>query len=275
MKKYTLNHFTLMKQEHEPIVAVTAYDATQAKIVSENGIELILVGDSLGVTVAGYKTTTSVTMKQMIYHTECVARGNQGSFLLVDMPFMSYCNIKSALNNAAKLMRTGAEAVKLEGGSWLADTVYKLQKAGIPVCGHLGLTPQSVFKEGYKIYLNEDEKKQIISDAKILEEAGMQMLVLKCVHHTIAKEITEMLTIPVIGIGAGPCCDGQIIILHDLLGFDSEGSILLKDEQYIGVNPTKHIRNFLKTSNNGIAGAIRHYVSSVKSLDFPNENEIY
>jgi len=275
MNKYTLNQFTVMKQNCERIVASTACDATQARIISKNGVELILVGDSLGVTVAGYTTTIPVTMEQMVYHIECVARGNQGGFIMGDMPFMSYFDIRTALKNAAKLMRSGAESVKLEGGAWLADIVYELQKNGIPVCGHLGLSPQSVFTKGYKVYIGETEKKQIINDAQILEEAGIQMLLLKCVHHEIAKEISELLKIPVIGIGAGRYCDGQILILHDLLGFNCEESVLFQYKHDTGVQPKSHVRDFLKTSKDGIAGAIRDYADSVKSLDFPNENEIY
>lgn len=184
----SLENLQAMKRAKTPIASITAYDATQSRTASSNGIDVILVGDSLGVIVSGYETTVPVTMDQMIYHTTCVHRGNQGSFLMSDLPFMSYFNAKTALKNAAALMRAGAQMVKLEGGSDFAETVYALTKNGVPVCGHLGLTPQSVYIQGYKVFGSQDEGSSLLKDAKVLAQAGAQLLVLKCVHHSIAKK---------------------------------------------------------------------------------------
>jgi len=277
MSKFSLAHFKSMKNNKEPIVALTAYDAMQAKLASENGIEIILVGDSLGVAVAGYDTTIPVTMDQMIYHTECVQRGNHGALLIGDMPFMSYYNAETGLLNAARFMRAGAEIVKLEGGESIAHVIYKLTENGIPTCGHLGLTPQSVFMEGYQVCPTEKQLEQLIDDAKILTEAGIQMLVLKCVQQEIARQISEILPIPVIGIGAGPHCDGQILIFYDILGINQDSSVLLNRQHAVSDKsaPKVHFRNFLKSSTDGIAGAIRNYANAVKSLEFPSKSETY
>lgn len=278
-KKITLEHLKIMKQMRTPIAAITAYDASFSRILMENGVDVILVGDSLGVLIAGYDTTIPVTLKQMIYHLECVNRGigSQGPLLIADMPFLTYSDTKTALKSASKLMRAGAEIIKCEGGAWLADTVYQLSQNGIPFCGHLGLTPQSVFTEGYKVYLEEKEKQKITHDAKVLRDAGMQLLILKCVHHEVAKEITQLLDIPVIGIGAGIDCDGQFIILHDLLGLAVEHSTLMPKAYLneLGKAPKTHFRNFLETTQNGIAGAVQNYIAAVKSREFPNVNEQY
>lgn len=276
MQKITLPQLMMMKQTKEPIVSLTAYDSTLARIISENGVELILVGDSLGVLISGYDTTVPVTMDQMIYHTQCVARGNQGALIMGDMPFMSYYNLNSALLNAAKLMRAGAEIVKLEGGKTIADIVYRMHQNGIPTCGHLGLTPQNVYIEGYKIRDEKNANHTIVEEAKILEEAGIQMLILKCVHHALAKQVRDAVGIPVIGIGAGPHCDGQILILYDLLGVNPEQSMLLNPSLAVTKTlPKKHFRDFLQGNKKGIAGAIQDFVKAVKNHDFPNQNETY
>ena len=259
--------------KHIPIAASTAYDACFANVLKNNGIEVILVGDSLSVIMAGHETTIPATIEQMAYHTSCVKRGLgiNGPLLIGDLPFMTYNTPNNALRNASILMQNGAEMVKAEGGEWLAETVYQMYLNGIPFCGHLGLTPQSVYTQGYQVSFNVKQKDQLIKDAIALEQAGMQILVLKCVEKSIAKEITQRLKIPVLGIGAGPECDGQFIILHDLLGLNCKGSILL-DDNYLNTNgsPKKYFRNFLKTSRDGIAGAIRDYVDAVKNKSFPD-----
>lgn len=278
-KKITLDHLKNMKQSGTPIVGITAYDALFSKVVNDNGVDVILVGDSLGVLIAGYETTVPVTIDQMVYHTECVKRGlgHQGALLIADMPFLTYSNTKSAIKNAAKLMQAGAETIKCEGGAWLADTVYQFCRNGIPFCGHLGLTPQSVFIEGYKVYLDEKDKDKIINDVTVLTEAGMQLLVLKCVHHDVAKTIAKHVKIPVLGIGAGIHCDGQFAILYDMLGLD-EGKSALLDNAFSAtstLSPQKHFRDFLITSKKGIAGAVQDYVAAVKQRQFPNDRETY
>ena len=229
MNSISIRSLNELKKEKIPIAAVTAYDSSFASVVKDNGIEVILVGDSLSVTMAGNETTINATIDQIAYHTECVKKGlgKEGPLLIADMPFMTYSNPEEALKNAAILMRSGAEMVKCEGGRWLKDIVAKLKEQGIPFCGHLGLTPQSVFSQGYVICEGPVERERLLKDAIALEEAGMQLLILKCVQASIAKEICDKLKIPVLGIGAGVDCDGQILILQDLLGMNTHGSILL------------------------------------------------
>jgi 3-methyl-2-oxobutanoate hydroxymethyltransferase len=226
-------------------------------MLSEAGVEVILVGDSLGMVLQGHDSTLPVTMADMIYHMECVKRGNRGALLMGDLPFMSYASEAQTLENAAALMRAGAQIVKLEGGAWIGNTTRLLAERGIPVCAHMGLTPQSVNRiGGYHVQGRDTKQAQLIIDeAKVLEEAGASILLLECVPRSLARTITEALQIPVIGIGAGPDTTGQIMVLHDVLGISP-------------ITP-KFVKNFLSESENGIPGAIESYVRAVRSGAFP------
>ena len=259
MKKLTLHALFALKQKHEPISVLTAYDSTFARLLSRHGVEVILVGDSLGMVMQGAASTVPVSMADMVYHTRCVAAGNERAFIVADMPYMSYATSEQALTNAAQLMQAGANMVKVEGGQWLVDTVARLTERGIPVCAHLGLTPQSVDAlGGYKIQGREkDAAKQIISDAKALEKAGAKLLVLECVPQALAKEISEKITIPTIGIGAGKDTDGQVLVLQDMLGLNSDFS-------------PKFVHNFMQDEEvKSIGEAIESFVAAVKERRFP------
>ncbi len=246
-----------MKSDSEKFACLTAYDACFAEILSSAGVEVVLVGDSLGMVLQGHDSTLPVTMDDMIYHTQCVKRGNRGALLMADLPFMSYASESQTLENAAALMRAGAHAVKLEGGAWIASTTRLLAERGIPVCAHMGLTPQSVNRiGGFHVQGRDTEQAQsIIKEAQLLQSAGASILLLECVPSALAKEITDSLEIPVIGIGAGPDTTGQIMVLHDVLGVSP-------------ITP-KFVKNFLKNSSEGIPGAIQDYVRAVKDQTFP------
>ena len=220
MKTTTISNLAAMKANGEKFAVITAYDFTFSKLIETAAIEVVLVGDSLGNVVQGRDSTLPVTIDDMAYHTEAVKRGNNRALLMTDMPFMSYATEVQALDNAAILMQAGAQMVKLEGGAWLADTVYLLSQRGIPVCGHVGLTPQSVHKlGGYKVQGKEDQAAELmIADALALEDAGAELIVVECVPSALGKQLAEALTIPVIGIGAGPDTDAQVLVLHDMLG---------------------------------------------------------
>lgn len=256
----TINSLQQMKQKGNKISMLTAYDASFAGILNQTEIEVLLVGDSLGSVIQGNKTTVPVTLVDMIYHTKAVARANQEKFLITDMPFMSYATTQQTLNNATLLMQAGAMMVKCEGGAWLTDTIKALVDRGIPVCAHLGLTPQAVHKLGGYKYRGKTshEAENILEDAIQLEKAGAQLLVLECIPNTLAEEITGNLTIPVIGIGAGPYCDGQVLVLYDILGISSGGI-------------PSFSRNFLAEAAS-IEEAIQAYVTAVKAGDFPPAN---
>lgn len=257
MKKVTLSTLNKLKSEGNKFTCLTAYDATFAQLISDCGVESILVGDSLGNVIQGHDSTLPVTIDQMVYHTEAVKRGNQGAFLLVDMPFKTFSTVEEALDNAALLMQAGAEAVKLEGGEWLCDTVTQLARNGIPVCMHLGLTPQSVNKfGGYKVQ-GRDQKaaEQMLRDALALEQAGADMLLLECVPSDLAAQITEQAGIPVIGIGAGPNTDAQVLVNYDALGLN-QGHV------------AKFVRNFMAETGD-YRKAIELYIQSVKDGSFP------
>jgi len=219
-----INDFRKAKQEKRPISMVTCYEYQFARIIKETEIDSILVGDSMGNAVQGHQTTIPVTLDQIIYHTEIVRRGAPGVFLIADLPFMSYhVSLEDTMRNCGRIMKeSGANAVKLEGGRDFVKTVESLVKASIPVCGHLGLTPQSVHKlGGYSVQGRDEDKRRImIEDAKMLQEAGAFCLVLEMVPEALATEITEMLSIPTIGIGAGRYTDGQVLVITDLLGLD-------------------------------------------------------
>lgn len=220
------------KGRGERIACLTAYDASFARLAEEAGVEVLLVGDSLGMVIQGADTTLGVRLADMIYHTRCVAGGSERAFVIADLPFMSYATPAAALGNAARLVAEGgAQMVKLEGGAWLADTVRLLSERGIAVCGHLGLTPQSIHRiGGYRVQGREPGAAEgLRRDAEVLSRAGLEMLVLECVPRPLAAEITGAVAIPVIGIGAGGGCDGQVLVLHDLLGASGRRPRFAKD----------------------------------------------
>ncbi len=253
----TLTSLKKMKLAGEKFVCLAAYDACFAGVAARAGVEVLLVGDSLGMVLQGHDSTLPVTMNDMIYHMNCVKRGNEGALLMGDMPFMSYASESQTLQNAAALMRAGAQVVKLEGGAWISNTTRLLAERGIPVCAHMGLTPQSVNRIGGFHVQGRDtsQARSIIEEAQLLEESGASLLLLECVPVALAKTITELLEIPVIGIGAGPETDGQIMVLHDVLGISP-------------ITP-KFVKNFLTESEDGIPGAVKAYVAAVKNGQFP------
>jgi 3-methyl-2-oxobutanoate hydroxymethyltransferase len=260
-EKITLTKLQAMKQAGERIVSLTAYDAGFARLLDAAGVEVVLVGDSLGMVLHGETDTLGVTMADMIYHSRLVARAVRRALIVTDMPYLSYATPAQALGNAGRLMREGgAEVVKLEGGAWLAETVQLLGRHGIPVCGHLGLTPQSIHKlGGYRIQGRDPAAAAaILEDARQLQQAGVVMLVLECVPAALAGQIKTELDIPVIGIGAGAECDGQVLVLQDMLGVS---------ERVPGF-----ARDFLKDSGD-IRAALRQYVEAVKAGTFPGPGE--
>ncbi|MGG1636299.1 3-methyl-2-oxobutanoate hydroxymethyltransferase [Paenibacillus sp. NRS-1760] len=265
-KRLTITKMKKMKQDRNAISVLTAYDYPSAKLAEEAGIDVILVGDSLGNVVLGYETTIPVTIDDIVYHTRAVARGAQQTFIVADMPFMTYgIGREATLRNAAKIMQEGgAQAVKLEGGVEIAADVSALVKAGIPVMGHIGLTPQSVHQlGGYKVQGKLDaEVEQLVKDAKALEEAGAFSIVLELVTEPIATLISEMLSIPIIGIGAGRGCDGQVLVYHDILQYSSPYFEKKFVKTYADIGTT--IRN-----------AIQSYVDDVKTGQFPEEEHVF
>ncbi len=257
MSPITLTTLREMKRRAEKIACLTAYDASFAALLEQAGVELLMVGDSLGMVVQGHDSTLPVTLADMIYHARCVRRGSRRAFIVADLPFMSYASTAQATGNAARLMQEGgAHMVKLEGGAWLLETVRELTARGIPVCAHLGLLPQSVHQlGGYRVQGRDDSSAQtLLNDARALEQAGAGLLVLECVPAALAQQITQSLTIPVIGIGAGADCDGQVLVLYDVLGLIQE--------------PPKFSKNFLQGEHN-IESAVRAYVKAVKTGAFP------
>ncbi|WP_415883329.1 3-methyl-2-oxobutanoate hydroxymethyltransferase [Neptuniibacter sp. SY11_33] len=257
MSNITLHTLSSMKKAGEKFAVLTAYDACFSHVVSSAGTEVILVGDSLGMVLQGNDSTLPVTVEEMAYHTQAVAKGNQGSLIMADLPFMSYSTPELAMDNSAALMQAGANMVKLEGGAWLAETVSMLAERGIPVCVHLGLTPQTVNKlGGYRVQGRDKETaQQMINDAVMLQDAGASVILLECVPSILAKEITLALDVPVIGIGAGSDTDAQVLVLHDMLGVTP------------GRSP-KFVKNFMADANS-IEEAISQYVTDVKSGTFP------
>lgn len=251
-----------MKQEGTKFVTVALYDAPMAAMAKKSGVEVLLVGDSLGMTVLGYDSTVPVTMEQMIYHVEAVKRGNDKSLIMGDMPFMTYATPEQALKNATRIMQAGAHMVKLEGGAWLADTVKMLSDRGIPVCAHLGLTPQSVNKlGGFRVQGRDDAgAHQILADAKAMDAAGADLLVLECVPSALAEDITDAVSMPTIGIGAGKETDAQVLVINDILGLTEQ--------------PPKFSKNFLVEAKD-IPGALERYVSDVKSGVFPDSEHTF
>ena len=265
IKKVTTHVLLEMKQHGEKISMLTAYDYTIAKIVDHAGIDIILVGDSASNVMAGHETTLPITLDQMIYHASSVVRAVQRALIIVDLPFGSYQgNSKEALNSAIRIMKeSGAHAVKLEGGREIKESVERILTAGIPVMGHLGLTPQSIYKFGtYNVRAKEEEEAQrLIEDGKILEKVGCFALVLEKIPAKLAEVVAKELTIPIIGIGAGGGVDGQVLVFHDMVGLTHE------------FNP-RFLRRYLNLYDD-IKGAVGEYIKDVKSKDFPNQNEQY
>jgi len=253
-----------MKVAREKIGCLTVYDASFARVLDDAGVDILLVGDSLGMVIQGEETTLPVTVEHMVYHTRSAARGCRRALLMADMPFMSYATPLQALDNAARLMREGqAQMVKLEGGRTQVETVRALSDRGIPVCAHLGLQPQSVHKVGgYRVQgRGEAAALGMLEDAKALEEAGADLLLLECVPSALAAGITVAVNVPVIGIGAGPDCDGQVLVLYDMLGV-TPGPV------------PRFAQDFLKQGGD-VAGAVRAYVEAVKGARFPTRAHAY
>ena len=264
-RKVTTEGLRRMKQVKRRIACLTAYDALMAEVLDRSGVDLLLVGDSTGTVIQGLDTTISVTLDQMLYHCAMVTRNVERALVVCDMPFMSFqVSPEEALRNAGRLMKeAGAEAVKLEGGAPFVDVVRRLTDSGIPVMGHLGLTPQSIHQFGtYKVRGKEDDEAQsILRDAQLLEQAGAFAIVLEKIPQSLAKQVTEAIEIPTIGIGAGPHVDGQILVTHDMLGL------------FTRFHP-RFVRRYANLSEE-MERAFKEYVDDVRSSDFPNERESY
>ena len=265
IKRVTTNTLQILKNKGEKISMITAYDFSFARVFDAAGIDVILVGDSASNVMAGHETTLPITLDQMIYHASSVIRGVSRCLVVVDMPFGSYqSNSKEALASAIRIMKeTGAHAIKLEGGEEVLESINRIVAAGVPVMGHLGLTPQSIYKFGtYNVRAKEEaEAEKLRKDAKLLEQAGCFALVLEKIPATLAKEVSESLHIPTIGIGAGKHCDGQVLVMHDMLGINTE------------FRP-RFLRTYLNMHEQ-ITGAVQQYIRDVKSNDFPNDQEQY
>jgi len=265
INRVTTESFLNMKFRGEKISMITAYDFTTAKMLDASGVDAILVGDSAANVMAGHSSTLPITLEQMIYHAQCVTRGTERTLVIVDLPFGSYqSNPQKALDSAVKIMKkTNAQAVKLEGGKEIADSLYKIINAGIPVMGHLGLTPQSIHKLGsYGVQAKEDSKAQkLLEDAKLLEELGCFSIVLEKIPSELAKRVSESVKIPTIGIGAGNYCDGQVLVFQDMIGMNKDFK-------------PKFVRKYLNLYDD-ITAAVSNYVKDVKDKDFPNSKESY
>ncbi len=258
MSDVTLTTLLELKQRGEKITMLTCYDATFAATACAAGVEILLIGDSLGMVLQGHDSTLPVTVADMAYHTAAVKRGNKGALILSDLPFMSTATLEQTYQSCAQLMQAGAHMVKLEGGAWLAESVRLLAERGIPACVHLGLTPQSVnVFGGYKVQgRGEQQAQKMLDDALALEQAGAALLLLECVPSELAARISRAVRIPVIGIGAGADTDGQVLVLHDMLGLSLSG------------RTPKFVRNFMQ-GQSSIADAISLYTRSVKDRSFP------
>ncbi len=265
IKKVTTHVLSEMKLRGEKISMLTAYDYSTAKIIDDAGIDVILVGDSASNVMAGHETTLPITLDQMIYHASSVVRAIDRALVVVDLPFGSYQgNSKEALNSTIRIMKeSGAHAIKMEGGAEIIESIQRILTAGVPVMGHLGLTPQSIYKFGtYTVRAKEEEEaEKLIKDSQLLQEAGCFALVLEKIPAELAKRVAQNLHIPVIGIGAGNGVDGQVLVLHDMLGINKQ------------FNP-RFLRRYLDLYGE-IKGAVEQYIEDVKSTDFPNEKEQY
>jgi len=257
MPAITLTTLQSLKQKGEKIT-MTCYDATFAHACNEAGVEVLLVGDSLGMVLQGHDSTLPVTIAEMAYHTACVKRSNTDALILADLPFMANATIEQTLTNSAMLMQAGAHMIKVEGALWLAESIRLLAERGVPVCAHMGLTPQAVnILGGYKVQgRNENQARQMRADAISLEQAGAAMLLLECVPSELAAEISQAVKIPVIGIGAGSDTDGQVLVLHDMLGLSITGRV------------PKFVKNFMN-GQDSIQSALKAYVNEVKAVTFP------
>ncbi len=264
-KKVTTRSLRTMKERGERIAALTAYDFLMAQLLDQSGIDVILVGDSAGMVVQGHETTVQVTLEQMLYHSQVVARGVDRALVVADMPFMSFqVNPDDALRNAGRMIKeAGAESVKLEGGERIAATIRRIVDIGIPVMGHLGLTPQSIHKFGtYQVRATDpEEADELRRDAKALEDAGVFAIVIEKVPASLATEISKSVKVPVIGIGAGAGCDGQILVTHDMLGL------------YTRFHP-RFVRRYAELGKE-MKGAFEHFVRDVKAKEFPSKDESY
>ncbi len=256
-KAVTIPSLTALRNSGEKITMLTCYDASFAALMDRCGVEILLVGDSLGMVCQGHASTLPVSITDIAYHTACVARGNQTALLVADMPFGSYATPETAFDNAVQLMQAGAQVVKLEGGAWLLETIRFLTERAVPVCAHLGLTPQSVHQlGGYKVQGKTIEgAAQLKADALALQASGASMLVLEAIPAALGKEVTESLAIPTIGIGAGPDCSGQVLVMHDLLGV------------FPG-RKARFVKNFME-GQASIDAAVRAYIAAVKDKSFP------
>ncbi len=265
LRKVTTRRLIEMKQRGEKIACLTAYDYSMARLIDEAGVDLILVGDSASNVMAGHTTTLPMTLDQMIYHTDSVSRAVKRALVVCDMPFGTYQgNSKQALASAIRIMKeSAAEAVKIEGGSEIRESIERILSAGIPVCGHLGLTPQSINKFGsYAVRARDEaEAAKLVEDARMLQELGCFAMVLEKIPAQLAEQVSKELSIPTIGIGAGGQCDGQILVMHDMLGINK------------GFSP-RFLRRYADLSS-VINQAVAHYVDDVKTSDFPNEREQY
>jgi len=261
-RSITINNLKTMKLSGEKFVCVALYDAPMAAMAQRCGVHAVLVGDSLGMTVLGYNSTIPVTMEHMIYHVEAVARGNSKSLIIGDLPFMTYASPEQAMLNAGRIMQAGANMVKLEGGRWLCETVNMLSERGIPVCAHLGLTPQSVNKfGGFRVQgRDKDQAKRIENDARILADAGADLLVLECIPSALAATISRAIAIPTIGIGAGRDTDAQVLVINDILGLTEA--------------PPRFAKNFLSETGD-IPSALQKFVEDVGHGVFPEDRHVF
>jgi 3-methyl-2-oxobutanoate hydroxymethyltransferase len=262
MGKVTISTLEKMKAAGEKFVCITAYDATFARLVSQAGAETILVGDSLGMVLQGHDSTIPVTVDHMAYHTECVCRATPHSLVIADMPFMSYTTPEQTMANATRLMQAGAQMVKMEGGTWLSDSISMLVERGIPVCAHLGLTPQSVNAfGGFKVQgRTPKEAKSILADAVEIQDAGASLLVLECIPSHLASDISRKLDSPVRGMGAGAGTDAQVLVMHDLLGLSEHAA--------------RFVQNFMEGQET-IQGGLKAFVEAVKAGEYPREEHSY
>lgn len=258
MRRLSIANLMAKKINQEKISVISLYDASFAHAASTAGVDVVFIGDSCGMVIKGQANTLTVSIEEIAYHTAAVAVGNLYSVVMADLPFMSYITPDMAANNAATLIRAGAEIVKIEGGGWLCETVNYLTERGIPVCGHIGLTPQFIHVlGGFKVQgRSANQAQDLFDDAIALEQAGANMIVLECVPQNLGKKISEALSIPVIGIGAGPHCDGQVLVIYDILGITPGKA-------------KKFAKNFLNQSKDGIEGALRNYVKEVQEGIFP------
>ena len=263
-KQVTLSTLKKIKEQGEKFTCLTSYESTLTSYICNAGVDVVLVGDSLGMVIQGHDSTLPVSMEQLIYHLECVVKGNKGAHIMADMPFMSYATDDMGLENAKRLMQAGANSIKIEGGKWIAKMAAMLADRGIPVCAHMGLTPQAVNRIGGNYVQGRDPEKHelIINEAKSLEDAGASMLLLECVPDSLTKLIMSELSIPVIGIGAGPSTDGQVMVVHDLLGISCLDKL------------PKFVKNFMDDATS-IQEALGNYVKDVKDGSFPSKEHTF